>query len=185
MPKSTRRKREPKPFAGYTHKPECELCDHGLDSHPQASGVPPPRMMFTRGRRRTVDTTGHFCPHPDCSYRGWVDWGNIRANGHPNGRRWRQLVCLSCHGYFLETYGTPFHAKQVDPDKLVWAIRALAEGLGIRAVARIFETDPNSILGWLVEAAEHLERFCQLVVSPPSRWHNERVIDTRMSHPTA
>jgi transposase-like protein len=114
-----------------------------------------------------------------------VDWGNIRANGHPNGRRWRQLVCLSCHGYFLETYGTPFHAKQVDPDKLVWAIRALAEGLGIRAVARIFETDPNSILGWLVEAAEHLERFCQLVVSPPSRWHNERVIDTRMSHPTA
>jgi hypothetical protein len=24
-----------------------------------------------------------------------VGWGNIRANGHPNGRRWRQLVCLS------------------------------------------------------------------------------------------
>jgi hypothetical protein len=41
----------------------------------------------------------------------------------------------------------------------VWAIFALAEGLGIRAVARIFETDPNTILGWLVEAAEHLETF--------------------------
>jgi hypothetical protein len=27
--------------------------------------------------------------------------------------------------------------------------------------------------------------FCQLVVSPASQWHNERVIDTRMSHPTA
>jgi IS1 family transposase len=158
-PKPPRRKREPKPFAGYTHQPECELCDHGINSQPQAPGAPPPRMIFTRGRRRVVDTTGHFCPHPDCSYRGWVDWGNIRANGHPNGRRWRQLVCLGCHGYFLETIGTPFHAKQVDPDKLVWAITALAEGVGIRAVARIFETNPNTVLGWLVEAAAHLDAF--------------------------
>jgi hypothetical protein len=55
--------------------------------------------------------------------------------------------------------GTPFHGKQVDPDKLVWAIGALAEGLGIRAVARVFETDPNTVLCWLVEAADHLEVF--------------------------
>ena len=57
------------------------------------------------------------------------------------------------------TVGTPFHGKQVDPDKLVWAIGALAEGLGIRAVARVFQTDPNTVLGWLVEAADHLEAF--------------------------
>jgi IS1 family transposase len=69
------------------------------------------------------------------------------------------LVCLNCHGYFLETLGTAFHGKRVDPDKLVWAITALAEGLGIRAVARVFETDPNTILLWLVEAADHLEVF--------------------------
>jgi IS1 family transposase len=88
-----------------------------------------------------------------------VGLGNIRANGHPNGRRWRQLVCLGCRGYFLETLGTPFHGKQGEPHKLVWAIAALAEGLGIRAVARVFEVDPNTVLGWLVEAADHLEAF--------------------------
>jgi IS1 family transposase len=88
-----------------------------------------------------------------------VGWGNIRANGHPNGRRWRQLVCLGCRGYFLETVGTPLHGKQVDPDQRVWAIAALAEGLGICAVARVFETDPTTVLGWLVKAAEHLEAF--------------------------
>jgi hypothetical protein len=88
-----------------------------------------------------------------------VGWGNLRANGHPNGRRWRPRVCLGCRGYFLETTGTPFHGKQVDPDKLVWASAALAEGLGIRAVARVFEVDPNTVLSWLVEAAEHLEAF--------------------------
>jgi hypothetical protein len=35
----------------------------------------------------------------------------------------------------------------------------LAEGLGIRAVARVFEVDPNSVLQWLVEAAEQLQAF--------------------------
>ncbi len=159
VPKPPRRKREPKPFAGYIHKPECELCDQGMDAQPQVPKAPPPRMIFTRGRRRQVDTTGQFCPQATCSYHGWVDWGNIRANGHPNGRRWRQLVCLSCHRHFLETLGTPFHGKQVDPNKLVWTIAALAEGLGIRAVARVFEVDPNTVLSWLVEAAEHLEAF--------------------------
>jgi IS1 family transposase/transposase-like protein len=159
VPKRTRAKQEPKPFAGYTHKPECELCDQGMDSQPQVPTAPPPRMIFTRGRNRQVDTASHFCPHASCSYHGWVGLGNIRANGHPNGRRWRQLVCLSCHRHFLETHGTPFHAKQVDSDKLVWAIAALAEGLGIRAVARVFEVDPNTLLTWLVEAAEHLEAF--------------------------
>jgi transposase-like protein len=154
-----RRKRDPKPFAGFTSKPQCDLCEQGVVSHRQASGAPPPRMLLTRGRRRHVDTTGHFCPHTTCSYHGWVDWGNIRANGHPNGRRWRQLVCLGCRGYFLETSGTPFHGKQVDPDTLVWAIAARAEGLGIRAVARVFEVDPTTVLHWLVEAAEHLATF--------------------------
>jgi IS1 family transposase len=157
-PKPTLREREPKPFAGYTHQPECELCDLGTDSPLQAP-TPPPRMRFTRGRRRQVDTTGQFCPQATCAYHGWVDWGNIRANGHPNGRRWRQLVCLSCHRHFLETHGTLFHGKQVEPDKLVWTVAALAEGLGIRAVARVFEVDPNTVLRWVVEAAEHLEAF--------------------------
>jgi hypothetical protein len=59
----------------------------------------------------------------------------------------------------LETYGTPFHGKRVAPDRLVWAVGALAEGLGIRAVARVFEGDPNTVLSWLVEAADHLKAF--------------------------
>jgi hypothetical protein len=94
-----------------------------------------------------VDTSGHFCPRDACSYHGWVGFGNLRANGHLNGRRWRQLYCLGCKGHFLETHGMPFHVKQVEIDKLVWAIAALAEGLGIRAVARVFEVDPNTVLG--------------------------------------
>jgi IS1 family transposase/transposase-like protein len=157
--KPPRPKRAPKPFAGLTRKPDCEACEQHIRSQPQIPSAPPPRLLLTRGRRRQVDTTGHFCPHATCSYYGRVGFGNIRANGHPTGRRWRQLVCLGCHGYFLETHGTPFHGKQVAPDTLVWALAALAEGLGIRAVARVFEVNPNTVLAWLVDAAEHLEAF--------------------------
>jgi IS1 family transposase/transposase-like protein len=159
--KPSRAKRDPKPFVGFIHKPDCPLCESVAEPQPSASAppAPPSRLILTRGRRRHVDTSGHFCPQPTCAYHGRVGWGNIRANGHPNGRRWRQLVCLGCKRHFLETHGTPFHGKQVEPDKLVWAIAALAEGLGIRAVARVFETDPKTILLWLVEAADHLAAF--------------------------
>jgi IS1 family transposase len=53
------------------------------------------------------------------------------------------------------------HGKRVAPEKLVWAVGALAEGLGIRAVARVFEVDPNTVLQWLVEVADHAVAFSQ------------------------
>src|SRR5262245_2554434 len=62
------RSKEPTPFAGFLHKPLCEVCEQGADAHPQAPGSPPPLMTFTRGRRRTVDTHAHFCPDPECAY---------------------------------------------------------------------------------------------------------------------
>jgi IS1 family transposase len=160
-PPRPKRRREPKPFQGLTTKPLCDVCEHAPDPHPHAPSAPPPRLVPTRGRRRQVDTSMHFCPNPDCAYRGWVGWGNLRANGHPNGGPWRQLYCTRCEGYFQETQGTPLHGKRVAPEKLVWAVGALAEGLGIRAVARVFEVDPNTVLAWLVEVAEQAAAFSQ------------------------
>jgi IS1 family transposase len=157
-PRRTRSK-EPQSFAGFIHKPLCEACEQGLDSRPKAPGAPPPLMIFTRGRQRTVDTRSHFCPAPDCSYRGWLGRGNIRANGHPGGQPWRQLQCVSCQGYFQETHGTIFHGKRASPELLVRVIACLAEGLGLRGTARVFEIDPNTVLSWLVEAAEQLHAF--------------------------
>jgi hypothetical protein len=49
-------------------------------------------------------------------------------------------------------------------DLLVRVLACLAEGLGIRAAARMFEVDPNTVLGWLVEAAEQLQAFSRYVL---------------------
>src|SRR5207244_4451722 len=42
---------------------------------------------------------------------------------------------------------------------IVRVLACLAEGLGIRATARVFEVDPDTVLQWLVAAAEQLQAF--------------------------
>jgi hypothetical protein len=116
-------------------------------------------MPPTNRRPRTVDTSQHFCPHRGCRYRGWLGLGNLRANGHPHGGPWRQFQCTACEGYFPEHHGTIFHGKQASVELIVRVLACLAEGLGIRATARVFEVAPNTVLAWLVEAAEQLRAF--------------------------
>src|SRR5467141_1663215 len=163
-PPGPKRHRERKPFAGLTTKPHCDACEHASDLRSEAPHPPPPRLVPTRGRRRQVDTSTHFCPNPDCAYRGWVGWGNLRANGHPSGGPWRQLLCVACRRYFLETLGTIFHGKRASVERIVRVIACLAEGLGIRGTARGFEVDPHTVLQWLVEAAAQLQAFSRHVL---------------------
>jgi IS1 family transposase len=66
---------------------------------------------------------------------------------------------VSCRGFFYETHGTIFHGKRSSPDLIVHVIGCLAEGLGIRGAARVFEIDANTVLHWLMEAAEQLQAF--------------------------
>jgi hypothetical protein len=159
-----KRSKEPTPFVGLIHKPYCDACEHAIEHRPQAPSSLPPLLTCTRGRQRTIDTQPQFCPDHACTYYGWVGRGNIRANGHPGGKPWRQLQCVACQRSFQETHGTGFHAKHVSPQMLGWAVGALAEGLGIRAVARVFEVDPNPVLQWLVGAADQLQAFSRYVL---------------------
>jgi hypothetical protein len=153
------RSKEPKPFAGVTHKPHCALCERETAAPQAPPPVPPDPMPPTNRRPRAIDTSLHFCPHAGCEYRGWLGLGNLRANGHPSGGPWRQFHCTSCKGYFLETHGTIFHGKQAAVELIVRVMACLAEGLGIRATARVFEVDATTVLHWLVEAAEQLRAF--------------------------
>jgi hypothetical protein len=88
--------REPNPCAGFTYKPPCPTCAQAPARLRLPSPAPPPRLSSTHQRPRQVDTSEQFCPHPPCVYCGWTGLENIRANGYPNGGRWRQFQCLSC-----------------------------------------------------------------------------------------
>jgi hypothetical protein len=71
------------------------------------------------------------------------------------------LLCIACRRYFLESLGTIFHGKCASVDLIVRVIACLAEGLGLRGTARVFEVDAKTVLQWLVEAAEQLHTFSQ------------------------
>ena len=153
-PPTTKRSGDPKLFPGLPHKPRCAACEQAPEPSSPAPLALPWLLSSSPGRPRQVDTSKQFCPQPKCTYYGWVGRGNIRANGYPSGGRWRQFQCRSCKKYFLETHGTPLPGKRVPPEVLVWVIGAVAEGLGIRAVARVFAVDPNTVLQWLLEGAD-------------------------------
>src|SRR5262249_26454330 len=150
---------ELKPFAGLTHKPCCAACAHDSTLPQPSPPVPPDPMPATHRRPRQVDTSKHFCPHARCAYRGWLGLRNLRANGHPTGCRWRQFSCRACEDCLQETDGRSLQGKRVALGLVAWAVGALAEGLGILAVARVFEVVPNTVLAWLVEVAEHATAF--------------------------
>jgi IS1 family transposase len=66
------------------------------------------------------------------------------------------------------------HGKRVSVDLIVHVLGCLAEGLGIRGTARVFEVDPNTVLGWLVETADQLRAFA------PYFLHDVRVTQVQL-----
>jgi len=153
------RSNAPKPFAGLPQKPSCALCEQDILSPQAPPAVRPDPIPPPHRRSRTVDTSQHFCPHTGCRYRGWLGLGNLRANGHPSGGPWRQFHCTACKGYFPEHHGTLFHGKQIAVELIVRVLACLAEDLGIRATARVFEINPNTVLQWLGKAVDQLQAF--------------------------
>ena len=164
QPKPARK--QPQSNLGPTKPPPCPACQAEDEAQKQidATPVPPPPIEQTRGRPREVDTSSHYCPDDKCRYYGWAGLGNIRSNGHPNGGRWRQLQCTVCGKCFMETSNTIFFGKRV-PAEIIWrALKALAEGLDIRATARVFEVDPNTVERWLRQAAVHMQAVSQYLI---------------------
>ena len=141
------RSHEPKPFVGLTHKPHCALYEHKATHTKPPSPMRPTPMPPTHRRPRGIDTSRPFCPPRGGRYRGWLRLGNLRANGHPSGDPWRQCQCTACQGYFPEHHGTIFYNKRVPGELIGHVLACLAEGWGVRATARGFEVDPNTVLG--------------------------------------
>jgi IS1 family transposase len=74
------------------------------------------------------------------------------------------LYCCVCERYFAQTKGTLFYGKRYRPRDIEQALTALAEGLGIRAVGRVFKVEPDTVLDWLLEAGTHIEAFTDYLV---------------------
>jgi hypothetical protein len=107
-----KRSPEPKAFAGLTHKPPCALCEHEIGERAPAPPRRPAPLPPTNHRPCTVDTSMHFCPHPECDYRGWLGLNNLRANGHPSGGPGGSSTVLAATAFFRSITAPSFMASK-------------------------------------------------------------------------
>ncbi len=148
---------ESRALPGLARRPVCAEC-RAEPEKKEVPASPPPRWPGSkRGRRQVVKPTWQYCDDPDCRYYGWPGLGNLRANGYPNGGRWRQWHCQACRQFFIETRGTPLYRRSVAPNLVHQVLTGLAEGLSLEATARLFELEPETVAQWLALAANHFE----------------------------
>ena len=150
---------EPQPLAGLPPRPHCAACAHDA-APPQAPPPlrPAPRPATNR-RPGAIDPSRPCCPPAGGAYQGWGGLGNRRAQGHPSGGPWRPWYGRSGPGYFRETSGTLLHGKRRSGELISRGLACLAEGLGLRATARVCEVAPHTVLPWWGAAAEPLRAF--------------------------
>jgi IS1 family transposase len=115
------------------------------------------------GRPRTIPTGHKCCPHEGCLAYGRLGDDPIHdivgcgtyTTAHGEVRQMYQ--CNVCRQPFSETAGTPFFGLKTPIQTVCIALQELAEGLGIRAVARIHGVKPDTVLEWLKKAGQHCE----------------------------
>jgi hypothetical protein len=92
-------------------------------------------------------------------HRGGGAWQSPGQRPSPRGPR-APMALRGLRGDFLETSGTPMCGTRVAVDRRVWAVGARAEGLGIRAVARVFEGAPHTVL----------REYAMVLLTPYGQW---------------
>ncbi len=122
----------------------------------EAPGGPSVRR---RGRKPTIDARRYCCPNNKCRYyRKFGPGHRIVGNGHcRHDKRHQFLKCQACGAEFCERKGTVFFNLKTDEQTIYRALTALAEGQGIRSVARTFEVDVETVRRWLRRAGQHAE----------------------------
>ncbi len=117
------------------------------------------------GRPRTIPTAHRCCPNEECPACGRfgddpihniVGYGTYTTT---HGEVRQMYLCRVCQRPFSETAGTPFFDLKTPVQTVCIALQELAEGLGVRAVARIHGVKPDVVLEWLKKAGQH----CQLL----------------------
>jgi IS1 family transposase len=77
----------------------------------------------------------------------------------------RQMyLCKVCQRPFSETAGTPFFDLKTPIQTVCLALQELAEGLGVRAVARNHHVEPDTVLEWLKKAGRHCQALSECLL---------------------
>ena len=108
------------------------------------------------------DVENAFCPNTDCKDYGVRNQGNIGRPGKYGTDKTRNLLyCKTCGTRFAATKATAFFGLHLSEDKIIQIIHHAAEGVGVRATARLLGIDKDTVNRVILRAGEH----CEIVLS--------------------
>ena len=109
-----------------------------------------------------VEIDFSFCPNKDCKDYGIRNRGNIKYRGKYGKDKTKDLLyCRTCGKRFASTRATAFFGLHLSEEKISQIIHHAAEGVGVRATARLLALDKDTVNRVILRAGEH----CQLVLS--------------------
>ena len=92
-----------------------------------------------------------WCDQESCPDFGKIGTNNIRIYSHAE----RRFYCTTCNHTFCADKETFFETLRTEKNILLDAVAMLVERNSLRAIGRIKQSKPNTILHWLDLAGQH------------------------------
>jgi transposase-like protein len=103
-----------------------------------------------------------YCPNRKCKDHGLRNHGNIAVRGKYGKDKQRDLLyCRTCGKRFASTHGNALFGMHIPADTVRAIIHHAAEGVGVRATARLLGLDKDTVNRVILRAGEH----CAAVLS--------------------
>jgi transposase-like protein len=103
-----------------------------------------------------------FCPNKECKDYGLQNHGNITIRGKYGKDKTKDLLyCRTCGKRFAPTRATAFFGLHLSDEKIEQIIHHAAEGIGVRATARLLGINKDTVNRVILRAGEH----CELILS--------------------
>jgi transposase-like protein len=97
-----------------------------------------------------------FCPNEHCKDYGLRGQGNIAIRGKYGKDNSRDLLyCRTCGKRFAATHASALFGLHVPTETIRQIIHHAAEGVGVRATARLLNMDKDTVNRVILRAGEH------------------------------
>jgi transposase-like protein len=103
-----------------------------------------------------INLEQYFCPNEQYKEYGLRCHGNISVRAKYGKEKSRVLLyCRICGKRFAATQGSAMFGMHFQPEVIRQIIHHAAEGVGVRATARLLELDKNTVNRVILRAGEH------------------------------
>jgi len=101
----------------------------------------------------------YYCPNESCSTYGLRGQGNISIRGTYGKENNRDLLyCRICGKRFAATHASALFGLHLPDTVIRQIIHHAAEGVGVRATARLLELNKDTVNRVILRAGEHCAR---------------------------